>query len=296
MTDTDQLTRLATGAGFLAALDQSGGSTPATLRRYRVDEQVYSSEAEMFDLVHRMRTRIITSRSFDGDRILGAILFEQTMDRRIDGLPTAEYLWQKKRIVPFLKIDRGLAETAQGMQLMKPIPALDHMVAKARAAGMFGTKMRSVVHTADRRGIPLLLDQQFEVGREVLRAGLVPILEPEVDIDSPDKPEAEERLLAGILDRLAALSDGQRVMLKLTLPSVDGFYGDLTRHPRVLRVLALSGGYSRDQANRLLARNPGVIASFSRALIEDLSANQSDDDFDRTLDEAIASIFAASTT
>ena len=294
MTDTDQLNRIATGAGFLAALDQSGGSTPHTLRLYGIDEHSYNGDAEMFDLVHQMRTRLITSPNFNGDRILGAILFEQTMQRRIEGLGSAEYLWQRKRIVPFLKIDQGLAEAAHGVRLMKPIRGLDEMLARAVARGIFGTKMRSFIQRANREGITALLDQQFDYARQVLRAGLVPILEPEVDVSSPDKSEAEALLRTGIMERLAQADEGTRVMLKLSLPSIDGYYGELTQDRRVLRVVALSGGYSRAEANRLLARNPGVIASFSRALLEGLTLQQSDTEFDRALDRSIASIYGAS--
>lgn len=296
MTNAEQLTRVATGSGFFAALDQSGGSTPQALRLYGIDEQSYRDEREMFDLVHRMRTRIITSPSFGGDRILGTILFEQTMDRSIDGLPSAEYLWERKRIVPFLKADQGLAPAAHGVRCMKPVRGLDELLGRASAAGIFGTKMRSLVLLADDVGIEALLDQQFEYARQVLATGLIPVLEPEVDIASPAKEQAEAFLEAGLRARLDDLADGARVMLKLSLPSVAGYYSRLVRHPRVVRVLALSGGYSRTEANRLLAANPGMVASFSRALLENLTVQQSDAEFDRTLDASIAGIYAASVT
>jgi fructose-bisphosphate aldolase class I len=289
-------TKIADGAGFLAALDQSGGSTPGALEEYGVGESAWSSEDEMFDLVHQMRTRVLTSPAFDGERILGAILFLQTMEREVEDLGSAEYLWQRKRVVPFLKVDKGLAEERDGVRLMKPIPDLDEQLARANAHGVFGTKMRSVVRRADAKGIGAVLDQQFAFGDRILDAGLVPILEPEVDISAPDKKEAEELLRAGIVERLASLPAGQQVMLKLTIPSVPDFYADLIADPRVLRVVALSGGYSRDEADRLLAENHGLIASFSRALLEGLSAQQSQDEFDATLDRSIAEIYAASTT
>lgn len=292
----EQLARVRTGAGFIAALDQSGGSTPKALRLYGIDESAYSSDAEMFDLIHQMRTRMITSPVFGGDRVLGAILFEGTMDREIDGRGAANYLWEVKRIVPFLKVDKGLADEAHGVQMMKPMPELDALLARARDKGVFGTKMRSVIKLADPDGIEAVVEQQFTVGRQILAAGLVPIIEPEVDINSPDKARAEELLKASILRHLDEQAADAPVMLKLTLPSVDDFYLDLVRHPKVLRVVALSGGYSRDDANARLARNHGMIASFSRALTEGLSAQQSDAAFDTALDAAIASIFAASTT
>lgn len=282
------------GKGFIAALDQSGGSTPKALRLYGLDETAYANESEMFDRIHEMRSRIITCPAFDGDRIVGAILFEMTMRRRIDGMGTAEYLWQRKQVVPFLKVDKGLAEAADGVQLMKPIPDLDALLASALEHGVFGTKMRSVISLASPSGVRAIVAQQFDVGRQILAAGLVPIIEPEVDIHSPQKAAAEELLHAELLAELDALD--HPVMLKLTLPSVNAFYTDLVKHPRVLRVVALSGGYSRDEANALLARNPGVIASFSRALTEGLSAQQSDDAFRATLDSAIASIYEASIT
>ncbi len=291
-----QFERLQTGSGFIAALDQSGGSTPKALRLYGIEESEYSGDEEMFAFMHAMRARIITSRSFDGDRILAAILFENTMDRQIAGRDTADYLWEVKHVVPILKVDKGLADEADGVQLMKPMTDLDALLVRARDKGIFGTKMRSVIKLADDAGIPAIVAQQFEVGKQILGAGLVPIIEPEVDIKSPQKLEAEALLKAAILAELDGLTDGQWVMLKLTLPEVDDFYADLVSHPRVLRVAALSGGYTRDDANARLARNHGLIASFSRALTEGLSAQQSDEQFDAALDRSIASIFAASTT
>ena len=292
----EQLEKISSGQGFIAALDQSGGSTPKALRLYGVDESQYGNEAEMFDRIHEMRTRIITSPSFTGERILGAILFDQTMEREIEGLGSAEYLWQRKHVVPFLKVDKGLAAEGDGVQLMKPIPDLDDQLARANGHGVSGTKMRSVIKLADRGGVEAIVAQQFELGARILRAGLMPIIEPEVDIHSPQKADAEALLKAAILAHLERLEPGQQVMLKLTLPDRDGFYSDLVAHPRVLRVVALSGGYSRDEANEKLARNPGVVASFSRALTEGLTAQQSPAEFDKTLDGAIASIFAASLT
>lgn len=291
-----QLDRVRTGKGFIAALDQSGGSTPKALRLYGIEESKYSGDEEMFALMHAMRARIITSPSFGGDRVLGAILFENTMDRSIDGRGTAEYLWEVKQVVPFLKVDKGLVDEADGVQLMQPMPGLDALLARANDKGIFGTKMRSVIKRADAAGIRAIVDQQFEVGRQILASGLVPIIEPEVDINSPQKAESEQMLKAMLLAGLDALPTGQAVMLKLTLPDVDGFYGDLVAHPRVARVVALSGGYSRDDANARLARNHGVIASFSRALTEGLSAQQSDSEFDAALDATIAAIYAASIT
>ena len=285
--------KVRTGDGFIAALDQSGGSTPKALKAYGVGEDAYSNENEMYDRIHEMRTRVITSPVFD-DRILGAILFENTMDRQIEGRGTADYLWNVRRIVPFLKIDKGLAVEENGVQLMKPMPGLDVLLARGREAGVFGTKERSVIKSANRKGIQDVVDQQFDVGRQVLAAGLVPILEPEVDIHAPDKREAEAILRDALLAGLEKLPADQSVMLKLTLPEEDGFYQPLVDHPRVLKVVALSGGYKRDVANEKLARNPGVIASFSRALIDDLRADQSDDEFNKKLDEAIESIYAAS--
>jgi fructose-bisphosphate aldolase, class I len=288
--------KIAKGQGFIAALDQSGGSTPKALRQYGIQEDAYSTEDEMFDLVHQMRTRIITSPAFTGDRIVGAILFEGTMDRQIEGVPSATYLWQTKHVVPFVKVDKGLADEADGVQVMKPMPQLDDLLARARDEGVFGTKMRSVVKLADEGGIRRIVEQQFEVGQRILDAGLVPILEPEVDIHSPSKQEAEELLRRSIAEHLDQLAGDHQVMLKLTIPSEDGFYTPLIDHPRVLRVVALSGGYSRDEANERLARNPGLIASFSRALIGELSADQSDEEFDTTLETAVESIYRASIT
>jgi fructose-bisphosphate aldolase class I len=294
--DQEQFDKVKHGNGFIAALDQSGGSTPKALNLYGVEDDAWSSEDEMFDLMHAMRSRIITSPSFTGDRLLGAILFEQTMDREIDGRGTAEYLWEVKRVVPFLKVDKGLADEADGVQVMKPMPALDDLLGRAVGKGVFGTKMRSVVKLADERGIDAVVDQQFDVGRQILGAGLVPIIEPEVDINSPSKAEAEKLLESAIRARLDELPAGQVVMLKLTLPSEDDFYRGLVEHPKVLRVVALSGGYARDDANARLARNHGVIASFSRALTEGLTAQQTDDEFDAALDTTIAGIYAASIT
>lgn len=293
--NTDQLTKVQRGAGFIAALDQSGGSTPKALKLYGIAEDAYSGDEEMFDLVHEMRTRIITSPSFDGDRVLGAILFEDTMDRDVDGRPTADYLWNVKRIVPFLKVDKGLADEQDGAQVMKPIPGLDDLLTRARDKGVFGTKMRSVIKTPG-AGLQAVVDQQFEIGRQILAAGLVPIIEPEVDIHSPQKAEAEDQLKAALLEALDRLDDGQAVMLKLTLPSVDDLYRDLVAHPKVVRVVALSGGYDRDEACDKLAANHGVIASFSRALTEGLTAQQSDEQFNATLDAAITAIAKASAT
>ncbi len=295
MADT-MLDRIANDAGFVAALDQSGGSTPKALAQYGVPESAYDTDERMFDLVHEMRTRIITSRAFDGDRVLAAILFEGTMDREIEGRPTSRYLWDEKRIVPFVKVDKGLADEAAGVQLMKPLSDLEGLLARARSLDVFGTKMRSVVKHADPTGVAQVVEQQFEVGQRILEAGLVPILEPEVDIHSPGKAEAEQLLHAGIADHLDALPEGRQIMLKLTIPAVDGFYSDLIEHPKVLRVVALSGGYPREEANERLARNPGLIASFSRALVEDLSADQTDERFEEVLDQAIESIYRASIT
>jgi len=282
--------------GFIAALDQSGGSTPKALRLYGVPESAYSGEAQMMDLIHAMRTRIITSPSFNGDRILAAILFENTMDREIKGRPTAEYLWDVKKVVPILKVDQGLLDEANGVQLMKPMPGLDKLLARAKAKGIFGTKMRSVIKHANPAGIKAVVDQQFEVARQIIAAGLVPIIEPEVDIKCPDKAAAEDLLKAEILDRLNRLSDGQLVMLKLTIPTRDNLYAECIAHPRVLKVVALSGGYSRAEANERLARQKGMVASFSRALTEGLTAQQSDAEFDAALDQAIESIVQASKT
>jgi len=284
--------KVAHGQGFVAALDQSGGSTPKALRLYGIADDAYSGDEQMFDLVHQMRTRIITSPSFDGGRIIAAILFEDTMDRDIDGRPTADYLWSVKNIVPILKVDKGLAAEQDGAQLMKQVPGLDVLLPRAAGKGIFGTKMRSLI-TLSSKGIDAVVDQQFAVAREILAAGLVPIVEPEVDIHSPDKAAAEEQLTSSIIGTLA---EGQRVMLKLTLPETDDLYSDLVDDPRVMRVLALSGGYTRAEACQRLSRNHGVIASFSRALTEGLTAQQSDHDFDTTLDAAISEIASASRT
>nr|PZN68547.1 MAG: fructose bisphosphate aldolase [Pseudomonadota bacterium] len=291
-----QAARIRNQPGFIAALDQSGGSTPKALKLYGIPENSWSGEAGMFDLIHAMRTRIITSPAFNGERIIGAILFEQTMDRDIQGVPTAEYLWTRKQVVPFLKIDKGLAEEADGVQLMKPMPGLDALLERAKAKGIFGTKERSVIKQANAGGIRAVVAQQFEVARQVLSHGLVPIVEPEVDIKCPDKAGAEKLLKEEILKELDRLPEGQQVMLKLTLPDVDNFYRDLVEHPRVLKVVALSGGYTRAEANARLAKQNGVVASFSRALTEGLTAQQSDAEFNQALDQAIESIFQASKT
>lgn len=280
--------------GFIAALDQSGGSTPKALKLYGIEPSEYSSDEQMFDMVHAMRTRIITSDVFSGERVIGAILFENTLDRDIEGLPTAKFLWEKKRIIPFLKVDKGLEDEANGVQLMKPIPGLDALLAKAVAQDVFGTKMRSVVKMANHEGIKAVVEQQFEVGKQIIAAGLVPIIEPEVDINSPEKAEAEALLKLEILTQLNLLDEDQEVMLKLTLPTQTNFYKELVDHPKVIKVVALSGGYSRDEANAKLAENQGIIASFSRALTEGVSAQQTDAEFDKTLDEAIEGIYQAS--
>ncbi|PZQ58286.1 MAG: fructose bisphosphate aldolase [Variovorax paradoxus] len=292
----EQLDKVASGKGFIAALDQSGGSTPKALKLYGVEESAYKNEAEMFDLVHAMRARIVGSPAFTGERVLGAILFEMTMDRQFDGQDAAAYLWDKKQVVPFLKVDKGLADEADGVQLMKPMPGLDSLLSRAVAKGVFGTKMRSVVNAANAKGIDAVVAQQFEVGKQILAAGLMPIIEPEVNIKAADKKEAEALLKAAILKQLDALGADQTVMLKLSIPTVDGFYSELVQHPKVVRVVALSGGYSRDESNAMLAKNPGVIASFSRALTEGLSAQQSDAEFDAALDKAVESIYRASIT
>ena len=288
------LDKLKTQTGFIAALDQSGGSTPKALRLYGIEESEYSSDEEMFNLVHEMRTRIITSTPFSGERVLGAILFENTLDREIEGMSSAHYLWQKKRVIPFLKVDKGLAEESNGVQVMKPMLGLDALLAKAVAQDVFGTKMRSVVKLANHQGIKDVVAQQFEVGKQILAAGLVPIIEPEVDIHSPQKAEAEALLKLEILTQLNLLNEGQEVMLKLTLPTEANFYKELVDHPRVLKVVALSGGYSREEANAKLAENQGMIASFSRALTEGVSAKQSQEEFEATLDTAIEGIYQAS--
>jgi fructose-bisphosphate aldolase class I len=289
-----QLEKVRDGKGFIAALDQSGGSTPKALQLYGVGEDAYGNDVEMFDRIHEMRSRIITSPSFTGERVLGAILFEDTMDRQIEGQDTASYLWDVKGVVPFLKVDKGLADEADGAQVMKPMPDLDALLARAVEKGIFGTKMRSVIKRADQAGVDAVVAQQFEVGRQVLAAGLVPIIEPEVDIHAPDKAEAEGLLKAAVLAQLDQLGADDLVMLKLTLPEDDGHYTELVEHPKVLRVVALSGGYSRAEANERLGRCKGVVASFSRALTEGLSASQSDEDFDAALDAAIQAIYDAS--
>jgi fructose-bisphosphate aldolase class I len=290
----EQLQKMREGRGFIAALDQSGGSTPKALKLYGIAEGSWSNDDEMFDLIHDMRARIIKSPAFNGDRILGAILFEQTMDRQIDDLDTGDYLWSKKNVIPFLKIDKGLDAEADDVQLMKPMPDLDALLERGVAKNIFGTKERSVIKLANQKGIEAIAAQQVDVGLQVLGHGLVPILEPEIDIKSPEKAKAEEILKQALLSGLDRVPDGQQVMFKLTLPETDGFYQELVDHPKVLRVVALSGGYSREEANARLARNRGVVASFSRALTEGLSAQQSDDEFDAALDEAIGSIFEAS--
>src|SRR5687767_8670273 len=290
----EQIQKMREGDGFIAALDQSGGSTPKALRLYGISEDSYSGDEQMFDLIHEMRARIIKSAAFNGDRILGAILFEMTMDRQIDDLDTGDYLWTRKNIVPFLKIDKGLEPEADGVQLMKPMPGLDDLLQRGVAKNMFGTKERSVIKLANPAGVQANVDQQFEVGRQVLSHGLVPILEPEIDIHSPEKAEAEQLLKPALVAGLDGVPDGQQVMFKLTLPEIDGFYQELVDHPKVLRVVALSGGYSREEANARLSRNPGVVASFSRALTEGLTAQQTEEDFDTLLDDAVSSIFAAS--
>jgi fructose-bisphosphate aldolase class I len=291
-----QFQKIRTAQGFIAALDQSGGSTPKALRLYGVDESGYSGDAEMYDRIHEMRTRIITSPVFNGERILGSILFEMTMDRQIMGVGAAEYLWQEKGVVPFLKVDKGLAEEADGAQVMKPMPDLDAVLAKANSHGVFGTKMRSVIKLGNEAGVGAVVSQQFEVGRHIVAAGLVPIIEPEVDIHSPEKAQAEVLLKAALLAEIGQLEADEFIMLKLTLPEQDDFYSELVEHPNVLRVVALSGGYTRAEANALLARNHGVVASFSRALTEGLSAQQSPAEFDAALDASIESIFQASIT
>ncbi len=291
-----QLEKIRNEPGFIAALDQSGGSTPKALANYGVGADAYSNDDEMFDIIHQMRTRIMTSPAFNGDRIMGAILFENTMDREVEGQPTADYLWQVKRVVPFLKVDKGLADESDGAQVMKPMPQLDALLQKARAKNIFGTKMRSVIKTANADGVNAVVDQQFDIGRQIVAAGLVPIIEPEVDINSPQKAETERLLKAAILEQLDRLEDGQLVMLKLTLPEEDNFYRDCIDHANVLKVVALSGGYSREEANQRLARQNGMVASFSRALTEGLSAQQSDDEFNRMLDRSIQSIFDASSS
>lgn len=292
--NNEQLTRMREGKGFIAALDQSGGSTPKALKLYGIEEDAYSNDEEMFALIHEMRSRMMTSPAFTGERVLGAILFEGTMDRDVEGVGAAEYLWSKKKVIPFLKVDKGLADEENDVQVMKPNPELDALLAKAKAKGIFGTKMRSVIKESNATGIEAVVAQQFAVGRQILAAGLVPIIEPEVDINSATKGEAEVILKKALLAELDRQPADQPVMLKLTLPNIDGFYDELVSHESVLRVVALSGGYSRDDANAKLSRNKGIIASFSRALTEGLSAQQSDTEFNAALDSAIASIYAAS--
>ena len=294
--DQEQFDKVKQAPGFIAALDQSGGSTPKALRLYGLDEGAYSDDEQMFDLVHAMRTRIIASPVFGGDRILGSILFEQTMDREIHGRGSADYLWNVKRVVPFLKVDKGLQEQADGAQVMKPMPGLDDLLARAVDKGVFGTKMRSVIKEANAAGIQAVVNQQFEIGRQILSSGLTPILEPEIDINSPTKAEAEQLLKPAIVDGLESLGTDQHIMLKLTLPDEDDFYADLVAHPKVLRVVALSGGYSREEANARLARQHGVVASFSRALTEGLSVQQTEEEFNTALDASIQSIYEASIT
>jgi fructose-bisphosphate aldolase class I len=291
-----QKAKFRTQAGFIAALDQSGGSTPKALKLYGIAESAYSGDEQMMDMIHAMRSRIIKSPAFTGERVLGAILFEGTMDREIDGRSTADYLWNVKKVVPILKVDKGLADEKDGVQLMKPMPDLDKLLARATAKGIFGTKMRSVIKQANPAAIRAVVDQQFAIGRQIVAAGLVPIIEPEVDIHCPDKAAAEDLLKAELRKQLDQLPEGQLVMLKLTLPTKDDLYADLLNHPRLLKVVALSGGYSREEANARLARQHGMVASFSRALTEGLSAQQSDEQFDAALDKAIESIYQASKT
>jgi len=294
--NTEQFQKMRSAKGFIAALDQSGGSTPKALRLYGVDESDYANEAEMFDLIHEMRTRIITSPVFTGDRILGSILFEMTMDRQIGGMGSAEYLWHEKNIVPFLKVDKGLAEEADGAQVMKPMPGLDAVLERALTHDVFGTKMRSVIKMANATGVGAVVGQQFDVARQIIAADLVPIIEPEIDIHSPEKAAAESLLKPALLAEANSLGEGQFIMLKLTPPEQDDLYAELVAHPNVLRVVALSGGYSREEANARLARNHGVVASFSRALTAGLSAQQSQEEFDAMLDASIESIYQASLT
>lgn len=296
MTFDQQFQKTKTQDGFIAALDQSGGSTPKALLAYGVEESEYSGDDEMFAKVHEMRTRIITSPSFDGARILGAILFENTMDREIEGKGTAQFLWENKQVVPFLKVDKGLADEADDVQVMKPIPGLDDLLARAKGKGVFGTKMRSVIKNNNAAGISAIVAQQFEIGKQIMAAGLVPILEPEVDINSPTKAEAEATLMGELMEHMNQLEEGHNIMLKLTLPETTNFYTDCIAHGNVLRVVALSGGYSREEANRRLALNNGMVASFSRALAEGLSAKQSSDEFNGMLNNSIQSIFDASST
>ena len=292
----EQLQKMKTHPGFIAALDQSGGSTPKALGSYGIKEDAWSNDDEMFAIVHQMRSRIMTSPSFNGERILAAILFEKTMDRNVEGQPTADYLWKVKHVVPFLKVDKGLAAEKDGVQLMKPLPELAALLGKAKAKGIFGTKMRSVIKHANRASIEDIVSQQFELAERIIAVGLVPIVEPEVDIHCPEKAQAEELLKAAILDKLNKLPAGQLVMLKLTLPEQDDFYADCVRHPNVVRVVALSGGYMQAEANDRLRRNHGIVASFSRALVEGLTAQQSDAEFNAMLDASIQRIYEASST
>ena len=291
-----QLDKIRNRDGFIAALDQSGGSTPKALRLYGIDDSAYSGDDEMFSIIHAMRTRIMTSPSFDGDRILGAILFENTMEREIEGRPSVRYLWEEKNVVPFLKVDKGLAPEEDGARTMKPMPGLDPLLVRAKENGVFGTKMRSVVRLASPAGVQAVVDQQFEIGRRILDAGLVPIIEPEIDIHSPEKEQAEVLLKDALLAHLDALGPGRKVMLKLTLPERENFYAECVKHSGVLRVAALSGGYTREEANARMRRNNGVVASFSRALTEGLTAQQTDAEFDAMLDASVASIYEASKT
>lgn len=294
--NSQQLEKIQNGSGFIAALDQSGGSTPKALRAYGVEESEYANDDEMFNLIHQMRSRIMTSQSFDGSRVIGAILFEMTMDRSVEGLDTADYLWNVKEVVPFLKVDKGLEAEGQGVQMMKPMPELAGLLERAVSKNIFGTKMRSVIKTANSEGINAVVDQQFSIAKQILSAGLMPIIEPEVDIHSPEKLESEILMREAIQRNLDGLTQDQSVMLKLTLPEQDNFYADLVSNDKILRVVALSGGYSREEANARMARNAGVIASFSRALTEGLSGNQDQSDFDLLLGTSIQSIFDASNT
>ncbi len=291
-----QLEKIGNANGFIAALDQSGGSTPKALKLYGISDDAWADDAGMFDLVHAMRSRIVTSPAFNGERILGAILFENTMDRDVEGRPTAEYLWDVKNVVPFLKVDKGLADVDNGAQIMKPMPELDALLARAKEKGIFGTKMRSVIKDANEAGVGAVVSQQFEIGKQIAATGLVPIIEPEIDIHCPEKAAAEALLKTALMAELNALGDGVHVMLKLTLPEEDNLYRDAIEHGNVLRVVALSGGYSREEANARLARNHGMVASFSRALSEGLTAQQSEDEFNAMLDASIQSIFDASKT
>ena len=291
-----QLDKINNELGFIAALDQSGGSTPKALANYGIEADAYSNDDEMFEVVHNMRSRIVTSPAFSGNRIMGAILFENTMDREIEGQGTADYLWNVKRVIPFLKVDKGLADEIDGAQIMKPMPDLDALLQKAKQKNIFGTKMRSVIKTDNGDGVNAVVSQQFEIGRQIIDAGLVPIIEPEVDINSPQKAAIEELLKTSLLKHLDQLGEGQQVMLKLTLPETDNFYATCIQHPNVLKVVALSGGYSRQEANQRLGKQNGMVASFSRALSEGLSAQQSDDEFNSVLDASIESIFQASST